>query len=1547
MIHLFAWTYVFAVNRSSKLSKAYLIYMGSIMGWLLMDLTGRIIFNDITPLYYLRIMSIFWLYLGIGMLNFIYVLLEKKYDPLFKYLAWLYPLSLIISLTTKMSILPSRLFLPTLIVGICVPSFYGIFLIIDRLRKTKNEILGLQLKLIIAGIISAIVIGLATDVIPIYLGFKFDWRLGSAITCIQAFFILPALLKYHFIAFPVGEVAFGLFTKANEAIIAIDNKGIILRTNNKANQLFNIHPENIQVKNITDYIKDYSPKDKFISKETVLMENSDIAINISQTNLQFGGYEQGKVMVIRDITERVQTALALTKSEDKYRTLIESTSDIIYNLDISGNYVYVNPAFEKYSGYKFKDAIGMSSITFIRPDFRTYAQNIFLNLFKQRNNQNTTETLLTIPTIAKNGAEYWMELNVKLILAGEWVAGFNVISRDITERRKTEDALKESEERYRQLVENSTDMIYKTDKYGNYTFVNQVFINVSGLSVAEILKMNCFDKVPEKYQEDVKLFYRKQFEKKQPVSYYELPCYIANNKIIWVGQYSSLELDESGEPIGFSNTAHDITDRLKAENNLKASEDRYRKLVKHLPDAIVVHDGKIILFANDQAADMAGVKSGKILHGQPISAFIHPEYKEILSERVKKIVDGKTLDPIEVKLQNSDGKSLFVETQGVLINFDNKPAIQTVFRDITEKKIASEALKSSETRLRKLIETSPDGIAINDFKNIYFINEAGAEIVGEKPEDIINKPFLKYITPKEKEKLKDIINKLKNGEKISSFDITVLRADGTERIIEAKGTTTTHNGKPATLTFLRDITERIQAENAVISSRARLNEAQKMARLGSFQYNLLTDKVLWSDTLYHLYGLDRKIYTATNKKFLNEVVHPDDRKYVKELIASAIRNNESSLDYFHKIITPDGKEKIMHALVQIIYDGKDKAVIINGSAQDVTEIYNTRQKLEKSEKNYRELVELSPDAVMITDKKNILYVNKAFIKMMGGENPNEFLTKDIYHFIHHGSIEKVKEDLKKMDDDLPIGTTQIKAFKLDGSIIYADVRGMNTQFNNQQSIMCSIRDVTNRIIAEKQLKQSELSLSKAQKIAQLGSWEYEYTSDKLIFSDECKFLFGFKKNDEITVEKYWNKVHPEDHEWLKKKWEEAKIKKTAFHEIYRVFADKKKMRYLKEQAEFIVDENGGILKAIGTALDITELEFSRIKLEQNEEKYRNLYNHSPAAYFSIGLDGVIVNCNNRVKELLGYTPKQLIGKPVFNLYSSDGNGIDKAKVIFEKFVNGSTIVDEEVQMTTKKKKDIWVSITVEPVKDDGGRIIESRSMVTNITDRKESEEELSIYRNKLRELSSHIQDLQEEERSRIAREIHDELGQNLTSINMDIEYLKSRGQESADPDILKRLKTLGRLVNHTIKTTRRISQELRPGILDDLGLKSAIEWQVSNFKKRSESEYKLNLKGNDENLSKEQTTTLFRITQESLTNIVRHAGATIIKIDLKIGNPSIKLEIKDNGKGISKNKSKNHNASFGIFGMKERASILGGELKIVSAPEEGTSIVVELPIQPN
>ena len=1182
IVNSIVFGYVASNSKSNKISRAYLIFLTFTALYVIFDCIIIQAFNSIEIKdVIVKIQALFWMPLSILFLNFTYLFLRKQRDKIFYFFTMGTIASLFITLFSDKVLLGFQVFnfgtggftgpwfLP-ISFGVIIPAaVYALYLIgiegrVFNLGKNqkldkREPYLELQLRILFIGSVLCLIIAVTSNIIiDEILGYSGKAHLASLSISIQSIFLLPAIVKYNFLNQPMETLGDELYLNSSDAVLITNEGGIIINLNKAARNLFNLIGPVVD-KNITElFSTDYN---FFSKKDNVEAKTkTDYYVSISQNTINRGNLSLGNILVIRDITKGKKAEERLIKSEKAYRHVIESSSDIIYNTDVNGVVTYVNPVFEKISGYKKEELVGIDINPLVAPDFQQKIKEIYFEFFNSAEDHFTTEVLCQ----KKNGENIWLELNTSKLKADKTVNEFSTISRDITERKETEKALQKSEERYRLLVENSTDMIYKTDKYGNYTFVNQVFVKSSGLTEAEILKMNCFDKVPEEYRNDVIKFYRTQLENKQSVSYYELPCYVAKNKIIWVGQFSSLELDDIGDPKGYSVAA----------------------------------------------------------------------------------------------------------------------------RDITERKLATDALKVSETRYRSLIETSPDGISINDFENIFYINKSGANIMGEKPDTLINKPFIQYIHPRDIDKLKDVILRLNKGEKVSRFEITVVRKDGSERIIEARGVSTTHDGKPAILTFLRDRTERIKVENEVTASRAGLAEAQKMNKIGSFQYNLNSDKVVWSETLYNIYGLDQKTYKPTNKKFLNKIVHPDDRQYVKELVDNATKNNKSSLDYFHKIVHSDGENKIMHALAEIIYDDNCQALIINGSSQDVTELYNTQMQLEKSE---------------------------------------------------------------------------------------------------------------NR-------------LKKSQEIAGLGNWEENHKTGEIYWSSELRKIFGLNKTKKILPKLFWKYLHPDDLDWMKNSWLQAERDMVPYRGIFRIKLKDGTIRYLSEQAEFMQDLQGNLFKTIGTVQDVTQ-----------------------------------------IRE----------------------------------------------------------------------------------------------YQEKLKNLSSHLQNLQEEERSRIAREIHDELGQNLTSINMEIDYLKSRGVEDADSDLLNRLNTLGELVNHTIKTTRRISQELRPSILDDLGLKSAIEWQVSQFKKRSDSEFKLNLIGDDENLSKEQATTIFRITQESLTNIARHAGASKVEVSLNINKPCIKLEIKDDGKGISENNTDDHNASFGIFGMKERASILGGKLEIVSAPKEGTAIIVELPLQAN
>jgi signal transduction histidine kinase len=239
--------------------------------------------------------------------------------------------------------------------------------------------------------------------------------------------------------------------------------------------------------------------------------------------------------------------------------------------------------------------------------------------------------------------------------------------------------------------------------------------------------------------------------------------------------------------------------------------------------------------------------------------------------------------------------------------------------------------------------------------------------------------------------------------------------------------------------------------------------------------------------------------------------------------------------------------------------------------------------------------------------------------------------------------------------------------------------------------------------------------------------------------------------------------------------------------------------------------------------------------------------------------------------------------------------------------------------------------------DDMATVLEQREI-----QHQQSEEELRNSREQLRNLSSHMESVREEERTRLAREIHDELGQALTALKMDIAWLGNHLLNEKD-SILKKTRSMNDLVDGTIRTVQRLSGELRPGLLDDLGLAAAMEWQAEEFTNRSGIPCDFMVTLQQASLSKDHVTAVFRIFQETLTNVIRHAKASRVDVRLNAQGDRLVLEVKDNGRGITEEEITNPKA-FGLIGIRERTLALNGECAITGRAGYGTTLVVSIPI---
>ncbi len=253
----------------------------------------------------------------------------------------------------------------------------------------------------------------------------------------------------------------------------------------------------------------------------------------------------------------------------------------------------------------------------------------------------------------------------------------------------------------------------------------------------------------------------------------------------------------------------------------------------------------------------------------------------------------------------------------------------------------------------------------------------------------------------------------------------------------------------------------------------------------------------------------------------------------------------------------------------------------------------------------------------------------------------------------------------------------------------------------------------------------------------------------------------------------------------------------------------------------------------------------------------------------------------------------------------------------------------------------------EAVRDASGKIVALTGTTQDITERKRIEEEVRASREQLRQLSGHLQATREEERARISREIHDELGGALTGLKMAITRLDKGLETLAPAELHERTRDMTQLLDQTVATVRRIASDLRPGILDDFGLAAAIEWQLQDFGKRSGLVCEYDVAGEEfeVDIDANRTTALFRVFQETLTNVARHARAGRVSVRLELNPEEVRLEVHDDGVGITTANLGNV-SSLGLLGMRERVRLLNGELDIQGAPGRGTTVTVRLPLNP-
>ena len=348
----------------------------------------------------------------------------------------------------------------------------------------------------------------------------------------------------------------------------------------------------------------------------------------------------------------------------------------------------------------------------------------------------------------------------------------------------------------------------------------------------------------------------------------------------------------------------------------------------------------------------------------------------------------------------------------------------------------------------------------------------------------------------------------------------------------------------------------------------------------------------------------------------------------------------------------------------------------------------------------------------------------------------------------------------------------------------------------------------------------------------------------------------------------------------------------------------------------------------------------RSRAEDALRKLSSAVEHAADSVFITDRNGAIDYVNRAFEKITGYSRSEAVGKMARFLHSSvqDEPSYEDLQ---------STLLPGDVIrfVFTYRMKDGQLRLVEEsiaPVMDNRGNVTHFAHSGHDVTERVRGEREIRESREQLRALAARLESVREEERTRIAREIHDELGQMLTGLKFDLSWLGSRIPKDS-PSLQERVTAMLSLTDSTIASVRRISSELRPGLLDDLGLGAAVEWLAQDFRSRTGIDCALESGLDTLALDTKLSTAVFRILQEALTNVARHSGATRVAISIRRDDGRLTLTVKDDGRGISEAEVAGK-TSLGLVGMRERVLLLGGEVRITGEPGKGTTVTARLPL---
>ena len=924
--------------------------------------------------------------------------------------------------------------------------------------------------------------------------------------------------------------------------------------------------------------------------------------------------------------------------------------------------------------------------------------------------------------------------------------------------------------------------------------------------------------------------------------------------------------------------------------------------------------------------------------------------------------------------------------------------------EITERKQTEEALRESEARYRAFVSNSYVGIwhtearpplpldrSIDEqidwiYEHVYFTdcNDAAARIYGfDEAEDLIGKR-VGEVLPRDHEANEAVVRRIVE----SGYDLV---DDEWSEVNAAGQTVLTFNSLVSTIEdgyviegwgVLIDITERKRAEEALRKNEARLAEAQRIAHLGHWEWDLTTNVQYWSDELYRIYGLAPQTAEVSYQTFL-DLVHPDDRAHVKETTDALLAgHHEGSLEF--RIVRPDGKIRTIWGEATLFADEEDTPIRVAGTTLDITERKQVEEALRESEARYRSLYNNTPVMLHSTDAEGLLLsVSDYWLDMLGytrdevlGRPATQFLTDAARHYAETVCMPAFRKTGILKEEPLQLQKKNGEVI----DILLSAINERNTEDAVERSLAVSV-DVTERNRAEKALRVSEEKFATAFRSGPDAVMITSLEDGRLVEVNNSFLNATGYRHDEVIGRTaldlaLW--ADPEDRDRM-----------VALLQSQGEIRDLETRFRMKSGDVRIGHLSAGLIELDGqrcllsVTRDITERKQAEEALREYADRLKILRENdrailaaqAPEVIAEVGLQHVhqLVPCTyanvvifdeeTRDVQLMAFhpdvaEPRRRTMKDLAGVLDLDRLGRGQVhrvpdiselpqtnplthlvKVLgLESFLSVPLMAQGHLIGLMNIGFDRPVAYTEQHVEianeaaDSLAVAIEHARLFGQVQEAN----------TRLHSLSRQLVQAQEAERRTLARELHDQIGQTLTAVKHSLQAV--RNETSNDLDLDEHIQTVG----HALDQVRTLSLDLRPSMLDDLGLVPALRWYVDRQARQAGFEGQVIANEQIERLPSELEVTCFRVAQEALTNIARHAQARRVHVTLLRDEAELALIIKDDGQGFDVEHALERAAagtSMGLLGMEERVHLAGGRLTIHSQKGKGTEVRARFSVQ--